>query len=156
MPLVEASPRVSVSVLIADIRSRYGYTVGYHKAWYAKQKAMGRLFGDWDKSYTELPAWLNAMQQFHPGTIVDLQTVDAYNGDRLDAVKALIGNRKNLVKGRLTADAERHIRGIVERLVTAVERFGRYLHYRGNGACDVDADAVSFIKPLEHSVLNGV
>ena len=83
LSLVQANPAISVSVLVAEIRNRYGYMTSYRKAWIAKQKAIVRLYGDWDKSYNDLPKWLAAMQHFVPGTIVELQTVPAYHGHQM-------------------------------------------------------------------------
>ena len=68
---------------VDEIRNRYGYMTSYRKAWIAKQKAIVRLYGDWDKSYNDLPKWLAAMQHFVPGTIVELQTVPAYHGHQM-------------------------------------------------------------------------
>ena len=76
--LVEKDPRISVAVLVASIRSQLGYIPSYYKAWMAKQKAMAQVFGDWDKSYNELPTLLRAMQIFIPGTVVEYETLPAY------------------------------------------------------------------------------
>ncbi|XP_039118838.1 uncharacterized protein LOC120254943, partial [Dioscorea cayenensis subsp. rotundata] len=79
--LVKEKPSINVSVLIAEIRNRYGYTPTYRKVWIAKQKAIEAAFGNWEESYNELPKWLSALQQFVPGTIIDLQTQQAYDGN---------------------------------------------------------------------------
>ncbi|RYR14936.1 hypothetical protein Ahy_B04g071660 [Arachis hypogaea] len=51
-PLVEADPSIKV---------KFNYTVSYRKAWLAKQKAVAKIFGDWEVSYQTLPVWLKAM-----------------------------------------------------------------------------------------------
>ena len=83
LPLIAADASITVSVLMAEIRSQYGYMVSYTKAWRAMQKAIVRVYGDWEKSYNELPRWLIALQHFVPGTIVELQTKPAYHGNRI-------------------------------------------------------------------------
>ncbi|XP_039133318.1 uncharacterized protein LOC120270392 [Dioscorea cayenensis subsp. rotundata] len=81
--LVQQQPSINVSVLIAEIKNRYGYTPPYRKVWTTKQKVVEVAFGNWEESYNELPRWLSALQQFVPGTIVDLETQLAYNGPYL-------------------------------------------------------------------------
>ena len=54
LPEVKASPRVPVSVIIANIRSQFNYTPSYRKAWIAKQKAMEKMHNGWDASYNDL------------------------------------------------------------------------------------------------------
>ncbi|XP_072079938.1 uncharacterized protein [Arachis hypogaea] len=60
-PLIEANPSIKVKSVIAEVQSRYNYTVSYRKAWLAKQKAVAKVFGDWEVSYQTLPVWLKAM-----------------------------------------------------------------------------------------------
>ncbi|XP_016690573.1 uncharacterized protein [Gossypium hirsutum] len=81
--IVSTPTKYVVSDLIVEIRTRYGYCVSYRKAWNGKQKAIAELYGDWDKSYNDLPNLLAAMQQYVPGTVVELQTLPAYDGNRL-------------------------------------------------------------------------
>nr|XP_012571262.2 uncharacterized protein LOC105852148 [Cicer arietinum] len=45
LQMVTADPTISVSVLIAHIRSRYTYTTTYRKTWIAKQQAIDRIYG---------------------------------------------------------------------------------------------------------------
>ena len=35
-PLVKADPLIKVKSIIAEVQSRFNYTVSYHKAWLAK------------------------------------------------------------------------------------------------------------------------
>lgn len=51
LPLVKAILRVSVSVLITDICVQYGYQESYAKERKAKQKALVKLFRDWDDTW---------------------------------------------------------------------------------------------------------
>ncbi|XP_039134232.1 uncharacterized protein LOC120271624 [Dioscorea cayenensis subsp. rotundata] len=81
--LVQQQPSINVSVLIAEIKNRYGYTPTYRKVWTTKQKEVEATFGNWEESYNELPRWLSALQQFVPATIVDLETQPAYDGPYL-------------------------------------------------------------------------
>ncbi|KAK8507887.1 hypothetical protein V6N12_074451 [Hibiscus sabdariffa] len=79
MKLVEANPRVPVSMIQATIAQQFGYQIKYKKGWRARDKAMESVYGDYDKSYNELPALLLAMTHFIPDTIVRYQTNDAFD-----------------------------------------------------------------------------
>ncbi|XP_025607294.1 uncharacterized protein [Arachis hypogaea] len=41
-PLVEADPSIKVKSIIAEVQSRFNYTISYHKAWLAKKKAIAK------------------------------------------------------------------------------------------------------------------
>ena len=45
--------------------------------WEAKEKAIGRAFGDWDKSYQLLPKWLKALTDSNLGSRVIWRTMPA-------------------------------------------------------------------------------
>ena len=77
--LVEINPRVPVSTIQATIAQQFQYQIKYKKGWCAREKALDSVYGDYDKSYNELPALLLAMTHFIPGTIVRYQTKDAYD-----------------------------------------------------------------------------
>ncbi|XP_052114442.1 uncharacterized protein LOC107480949 [Arachis duranensis] len=56
-PLVEVDPSIKVKSVIADIQSKFNYTISYCKAWLAKQQAVESIFGSWEASYEALPIW---------------------------------------------------------------------------------------------------
>nr|XP_025625118.1 uncharacterized protein LOC112717245 [Arachis hypogaea] len=60
-PLVEADPSLKVKSVIAEVQSKFNYTVSYRKAWLAKQKAVEKIYGGWEASYEALPIWFGAM-----------------------------------------------------------------------------------------------
>ncbi|RYR64990.1 hypothetical protein Ahy_A03g010996 isoform H [Arachis hypogaea] len=66
-PMVHADATICVKVLQGSVESAYGYKVSYKKVWHAKQKAIARIYGDWDESYDQLRRYLNALQAFLPG-----------------------------------------------------------------------------------------
>ncbi|XP_015948901.1 uncharacterized protein LOC107473828 [Arachis duranensis] len=55
---------------MGSVESAYGYKVSYKKVWLAKQKAIARIYGDWDDSYNQLQRYFNALQTFVPGTLL--------------------------------------------------------------------------------------
>ncbi|XP_057755800.1 uncharacterized protein LOC130974983 [Arachis stenosperma] len=80
-PLVEADPSIKVKSVIAEVQSKFNYTVSYRKAWLAKQKAVEKIFGGWEASYEALPIWFQAMCNKEPSAIVHYETMSAYQGD---------------------------------------------------------------------------
>ncbi|XP_016191917.1 uncharacterized protein LOC107632773 [Arachis ipaensis] len=77
-PLVEADPSIKVKSVIAEVQGRFNYTVTYRKAWLAKQKAVAKVFGDWEVSYQTLPVWLKAMTVKMPRSRVQIKTLLVY------------------------------------------------------------------------------
>ena len=59
--MVKEKPSIIASILITEIRNRYGYIPTYRKVWITKQKAVEVAFGDWEESYDELLKWLLAL-----------------------------------------------------------------------------------------------
>ncbi|RYR43476.1 hypothetical protein Ahy_A08g039884 [Arachis hypogaea] len=82
-PLVEADPALNVKSVIAEVQSKFNYTVSYRKAWLAKQKAVEKIFGGWEASYEALPIWFEAMCHKEPSAVVHFETMPAYQGDDL-------------------------------------------------------------------------
>ncbi|KAF7815608.1 serine/threonine-protein phosphatase 7 long form-like protein [Senna tora] len=70
VPDVIMTPSIRVSAIIDRIRVMFNTTVKYKKAWRAKHKALGRAFGNWDRSYAIMPLWLEAARHFNPGSVV--------------------------------------------------------------------------------------
>ncbi|XP_061338116.1 uncharacterized protein LOC133284985 [Gastrolobium bilobum] len=67
LEMVKEEPHVSIGLIQERIRNNYGFTISYRKAWKAKQKAMAKIYDDWDQSYAYLPRWLNYMLTFSEG-----------------------------------------------------------------------------------------
>nr|XP_029144570.1 uncharacterized protein LOC112705303 [Arachis hypogaea] len=80
-PLVETDPSIKVKTIIAEVQSRFNYTISYRKAWLAKQKSIAKVFGDWEESYQALLWWLSVMVQKMPGSVVQIETRPLYNGN---------------------------------------------------------------------------
>ncbi|XP_015957176.1 uncharacterized protein LOC107481411 [Arachis duranensis] len=82
-PLVEADPSLKVKSVIAEVQSKFNYTVSYRKAWLAKQKVVEKIFGGWEASYEALPIWFEAMCHKEPSAVVHFETMPTYQGDDL-------------------------------------------------------------------------
>ncbi|XP_057739684.1 uncharacterized protein LOC130956688 [Arachis stenosperma] len=73
-PLIEADPSIKVRSVIADVQSKFNYTISYRKAWLAKQKAVKKIFARWEASYEALPIWFEAMVKKEPSVAVEYET----------------------------------------------------------------------------------
>ncbi|RYQ88254.1 hypothetical protein Ahy_B09g095558 isoform E [Arachis hypogaea] len=89
-PLVEADPSIKVKSVIAEVQGRFNYIVTYRKAWLAKQKAVAKVFGDWEVSYQTLPVWLKAMTVKMPRSHVQIKTLPVYReSEEVQGVRVL-------------------------------------------------------------------
>ncbi|XP_025611641.1 uncharacterized protein [Arachis hypogaea] len=82
-PLVEVDPSLKVKSVIAEVQSKFNYTISYRKAWLAKKKAIANIFCGWEASYEALPSWFEAMVQKDPSAVVEIETAPAYLGDEV-------------------------------------------------------------------------
>ncbi|XP_061373037.1 uncharacterized protein LOC133315423 [Gastrolobium bilobum] len=74
--MVKEEPHVSISLIQEKIQNNYGFTISYRKARKDKQKAMAKIYGDWDQSYAYLPKWFNYMLKFSEGSVYLIHTND--------------------------------------------------------------------------------
>ena len=63
-----------VIAIQASIVEKFRYQISYKKASKAKLKALTNLFGDFYKSYAELPHFFIALEQANPGCVVISKT----------------------------------------------------------------------------------
>ncbi|XP_021746051.1 uncharacterized protein LOC110711924 [Chenopodium quinoa] len=84
---VQKDPTLKVEFIQELISKQFHFEVPYKRAWYAKDKAITQIFGDWESSYSRLPQFMQALQQSNQGTVV-------------------IWKHKALVEGRYTSNME--------------------------------------------------
>ena len=53
--MVQVYPTISIKVLQGSVEARHVFKTSYRKVWLAKQKAIAKVYGDWEDSYNELP-----------------------------------------------------------------------------------------------------
>ncbi|RYR48501.1 hypothetical protein Ahy_A07g034523 [Arachis hypogaea] len=82
-PLVEVDPSIKVKSVIAEVQSKFNYTISYRKAWLAKQKVVEKIFGGWESSYEAFPTWFEAMVTKEPSATVEYKTAYGYRGNEL-------------------------------------------------------------------------
>ena len=57
---------------------KFGYEISYKKALVGKHKSLTILFGDFHKSYADLPRFFMALEQPNPGCVVTWKTFDSH------------------------------------------------------------------------------
>ncbi|XP_061349008.1 uncharacterized protein LOC133294371 [Gastrolobium bilobum] len=82
--MVQVDPSTSIALIQERISGLNGYKVSYRKAWTAKQKAIVKLFGDWEDSYAYLERWLKYMLSFARGSFYRIDRLPYIIGGELD------------------------------------------------------------------------
>ncbi|XP_020970082.1 uncharacterized protein LOC110268336 [Arachis ipaensis] len=145
-PMVHADVTICVKVLQGSVESAYGYKVSYKKVWHAKQKAIARIYGDWDESYDQLRRYLSALQAFVPGTIVDLQTLPYYVGNTLDRGSVMF--HQVFWSFPSCVEAFRHCKPLV-----SVDRTHLYGKYAGTLLMGIAQDGNNNILPVAFALV---
>ena len=68
--MIKAQVTLSVTTIQATIMEKFGYEISYKKVLVEKHKALTILFGDFHKSYAELPRFFIALEQENHGCVV--------------------------------------------------------------------------------------
>ena len=76
--MIKAQFTLPVAAIQATIMEKFGYEISYKKALVGKHKALAILFGDFHKSYVELPRFFMALEQANPGCVVTWKTFDSH------------------------------------------------------------------------------
>ena len=72
--MINAQFTLLVTAIQASIMEKFGYQISYNKASKEKLKALTNLFGDFYKSYAELPHFFIALEQANLGCVVISKT----------------------------------------------------------------------------------
>ncbi|XP_015953842.1 uncharacterized protein LOC107478216 [Arachis duranensis] len=147
-PLVETDPSIKVKSIIAEVQSRFNYTISYRKAWLAKQKSIANVFGGWEDSYQALPWWLSVMVQKMPGSVVQIETRPLYNGnEEAQGVKIL---HRVFWSFNPCIRAFRHCKPLVQ--VDGTHLYGKY---KGTLLVAVAQDGNQNIVPIAFALVEG-
>nr|XP_025693013.1 uncharacterized protein LOC112795291 [Arachis hypogaea] len=147
-PLVKTEPSIKVKTIIAEVQSRFNYTISYRKAWLAKQKSIAKVFDDWEESYQALSWWLSVMVQKMPGSVVQIETRPLYNGnEEAQWVKIL---HRVFWSFNPCVRAFRHCKPLVQ-----VDRTHLYEKYKGTLLVAVAQDGNQNIVPIAFALVEG-
>ena len=101
--LVKTEITITTAGIQAVVDKQFGYQISYQKAMKAKRKAVTRLFGDWYKSYLELPLFFLALEQSNPWCIMYSKIVPGNNPNE-EIFQHVFWASLHLLKGLLTID----------------------------------------------------
>ena len=76
--MIKAQFTLPVAAIQATIMEKFGYEKSYKKALVGKHKELAILFGDFHKSYVELPRFFMALEQANPGCVVTWKTFGSH------------------------------------------------------------------------------
>ncbi|XP_016192031.1 uncharacterized protein LOC107632908 [Arachis ipaensis] len=147
-PLVEADPSLKVKSVIAEVQSKFNYTVSYRKTWLAKQKSIEKIFGGWEVSYEALPIWFEAMCNKEPSAVVHFETMPAYQGD--DLVTDIRVLHRVFWSYYPCIRAFRHCKPVVQ--VDGTHLYGKY---KGCLLVAVSQDGNNNIVPIAFAIVEG-
>ncbi|KAH0702399.1 hypothetical protein KY290_017690 [Solanum tuberosum] len=68
---IKHNPKVLVVDVISKVHEKFGHQVTYRKVWLGRQRAFELVYGDFEKSFSDLPNFFAAFQHFNHGTIVE-------------------------------------------------------------------------------------
>ena len=68
---VRDNPGVTCRTLQTKAVKHFNYQVTLRKVWAGRKKAIQQVYGDWNKSYQELPKLFTALKHTNPGTRVE-------------------------------------------------------------------------------------
>jgi hypothetical protein len=72
-PHIVNCPDYAPKAIISAIEEKFGYTIGYGKAYQAKKKVLERRWGTYEASYHNLPSLLHTIVQMNPGSYYDIK-----------------------------------------------------------------------------------
>ena len=147
-PMVESDPSFKIKSVIAEIQSQYGYTTTYRKAWMAKQKAIEKIFGQWEASFQALPQWCVAMCDAVRGSVVQVDAVEAYREDELVPDVRIL--RRVFWSFGPCIRAFRHCKPLVQ--VDGTHLYGKY---KGTLLVAVAQDGNQNILPIAFAIVEG-
>ncbi|XP_057719343.1 uncharacterized protein LOC130933743 [Arachis stenosperma] len=146
--LVEADYLIKVKSVIAEVQGRFNYTVSYRKAWLTKQKAVAKVFGDWEVSYQTLSIWLKSMTLKIPRSHVQIKTLPVYReSEEVQGVRVL---HRIFWSFYLCIIAFRHCKPLVQ-----VDGTHLYRKYKGALLVAVAQDGNKNIVPIAFAIVEG-
>ena len=75
--MIKTQFTLSVVAIQATIMEKFGYEISYKKALVGKHKTLTLLFGDFHKSYVEVPRFFMELEQTNLGCVITWKTFDS-------------------------------------------------------------------------------
>jgi hypothetical protein len=72
-PHIVKTHEFTPNAIIGAIEKKFGYTIGYGKAYQTKKKVLEHRWGTYEASYHNLPNLLHTIVQMNPGNYYDIK-----------------------------------------------------------------------------------
>ncbi|XP_047261670.1 uncharacterized protein LOC124895275 [Capsicum annuum] len=99
---IHKNPKLLVVHVISKVHEIFGHQVTYRKAWLGRQQAFKLVYGDFQKSFSELPKFFAAFQHFNHGTIVEWKHEESMSSLEVKTFKFVFWVFKPCIDGFLT------------------------------------------------------
>ncbi|XP_069142808.1 uncharacterized protein [Solanum lycopersicum] len=71
IPYVIKNPDINIKMIREIIKGKHHYTPSYRKAQKGRRKTFRMVYGDFESSFKALPRYMDALQLFNPGIIIE-------------------------------------------------------------------------------------
>ena len=96
---ISKNPKLLVVDVMSKVHEKFGHQVTYRKAWLGRQRAFTLVYGDFQKSFSELPKFFAAFQYFNPGTVVEWKHEESMSSPEVKTFKFVFWAFKPCIDG---------------------------------------------------------
>ena len=96
---IEKNPKVLVVDVIFKVHEKFGHQITYRKAWLGRQRVVELVYGDFKKSFSDLPKFFAAFQHFNHGTIVEWKHEESMSSLKVKTFKYVFWAFKSCIDG---------------------------------------------------------
>ncbi|XP_049386699.1 uncharacterized protein LOC125850912, partial [Solanum stenotomum] len=140
---IRKNPKYLVVDVISKVHEKFGHQVTYRKAWLGRQRAFELVYGDFEKSFSDLPKFFAAFQHFNHGTVVEWKHEESMSSSEVKTFKLVFWAFKPCIDGFQTC-----------RPVISVDGTHIYGKYEIKLLIDVGIDENDNILPLAFAIVD--
>ncbi|XP_049366584.1 uncharacterized protein LOC125831422 [Solanum verrucosum] len=96
---ISKNPKYLVVDVISKVHEKFGHQVTYRKAWLGRQRAFELVYGDFEKSFSDLPKFFAAFQHFNHGTAVEWKHEESMSSSEVKTFKFVFWAFKPCIDG---------------------------------------------------------
>ena len=96
---IRKNPKFLVVDVISKVHENFGHQVTYRKAWIGRQRAFELVYGDFEKSFSDLPKFFATFQHFNHGTIVEWKHEESMSSSEVKTFKFVFWAFKPCIDG---------------------------------------------------------
>jgi len=96
---IRKNPKYLVVDVISKVHEKFGHQVTYRKAWLGRQRAFELVYGDFEKSFSDLPKFFATFQHFNHGTVVEWKHEESMSSSEVKTFKFVFWAFKPCIDG---------------------------------------------------------